>query len=212
MKRLFSLLIGVVGVTLLSVSCVIPEKFTCDINIAKNGTYSVKADGTLVYIGVFDEIKKQGKVSEKTDEDVKSSFEGAFKEETSVKKYEYRNNGREYIEYFKEVTDGSSLDLSASGFPLTITVDPDGIITVKVTAVNSRGKEALEEYSKYGYKLDGKMTITSELPVIDAGGQKVENKYIFFGPKVIKKSVTMATLPLDDIVIKFSAKEKMEQK
>jgi hypothetical protein len=201
MKRLFSLLIGVVGVALLSVSCVIPEKFTCDINITKSGTYSVKANGTLVYIGVFDEIKNQGKVSEKTDEDVKSFFEGAFKEEASVKKYEYRNNGREYIEYFKEVTDGSSLDLSSSGFPLTITVDPDGIITVKVTAISSSGKESLEEYSKYGYKLDGKMTITSELPVIDAGGQNVENKYIFFGPKVIKKSVTMATLPSDDIVI-----------
>jgi hypothetical protein len=192
-------------VILLLASCVIPEKFTCDINITKNGTYSVKASGTLVYYPVFEEIKEQGKVSEETDSDIKSFFDGAIKEEPAIKKYQYQNNGRAYIEYFKEVNDGSSLDLSSSGLPLTINVTQDGYI-VEVSALDSDDKENLEEFTKYGYRLDGKITITSELPIIDAGGQKVANKYFFFGPKVINKAVRIATLPAEDIVVKIGKK------
>jgi hypothetical protein len=203
MKRPFPLLIGAAGAMILLVSCVIPEKFTCDINITKNGTYSVKANGTLVYYTVFDEIEKQGKVSEETNSDIKSFFDEAIKEEPAIKKYQYQNNGRAYIEYFKEVNDGSSLDLSASGLPLTINVTQDGYITVKSSALSSDNKEQLEEFTKYGYKLDGKITITSELPIIDAGGQKVGKKYFFFGPKVINRAVTMTTLPTEDIVVKI---------
>jgi flagellar basal body rod protein FlgF len=203
MKKLFSLLIGAVSVILLLVSCVIPEKFTCDINVTKNGTYSVKAQGNLVYYTVFDEIKEQGKVSEKTDSDIKSFFDGVIKEEPAITKYQYQKNGRAYIEYFKEVNDGSSVDLSSSGLPLTISVDQDGYIIVKTSAVTNDNKEKLEEFAKYGYKLDGKVTITSELPIIDTGGQKVGNKYFFFGPKVINRAVTMTTLPAEDVVVKI---------
>jgi hypothetical protein len=206
MKRLFSLLIGVIGVSLVLLSCVIPEKFTCDINITKSGTYSVAVKGTLVFSGVFDELENQGRVSEKTDNDIKNSFDEELRKEAAIKKYEYKNNGREYIEYLKEVTDGSSLDLSAYGLPLAINVEQNGIISVRLIAVSSNDREFLTEFSKYGYKLDGKITITSELPVIDDGGQKVENKYIFFGPKVINQVITMTTLPSDDIVIRFGAK------
>jgi hypothetical protein len=203
MKRLFSLLICAAGMIFLLASCVIPEQFTCDVNITKNGTYSVRAKGSLVYYTVFGEIKKQGKVSEKTDADIKSFFDGAIKEEPAITKYQYQNNGRAYIEYFKEVNDGSSLDLSSSGLPLTISVSQDGYITIKASALSSNNKEQLEEFTRYGYRLDGKITITSELPIIDTGGQSVRNKYFLFGPKVINRVVTMQTLPTEDIVIKI---------
>jgi hypothetical protein len=192
-----------IGLALISLSCVIPEKFTCDINVKKDGSYSVTAKGTLVYYAIFDEIEEQGKVSEKTDSDVKSFFDGAVKEEPAITKYQYQNNGRAYLEYFKEVNDDSSLDLSASGLPLKIQVDPDGFINITVSALSSGNKEQIEEYSKYGYKLDGAITITSELPVIDAGGQKVGNKYFLFGPKVIKQTITIGTLPESDSIVKI---------
>jgi hypothetical protein len=203
MKKQFLLFIGL---TLLLASCVIPEKFVCDIHITKSGTYSVKANGTMVYYGVFDEIKEQGKLSEKTNSDVKSFFDDALKDEPAITKYQYQNNGRAYIEYFKEVSDGSSLDLSSSGLPLVINTGSDGSITVEASALSSENKTALEEYSNYGYKLDGIIKITSELPIIDAGGQKVENKYFFFGPKVITKAVKVTTLPTEDIVVKIGQK------
>jgi hypothetical protein len=182
---------------------VIPEKFTCDINVKKDGSYSVAAEGTLVYYAVFDEIKKQGKVSEKTDSDVQSVFDQAVKEESAITKYQYQNNGRAYIEYAKDVHDNSPVDLSASGLPLKIRVDQDNIINITISAVSSRQKEQAEEFAKYGYKLDGKITITSELPITDAGGQKVSNKYFLFGPKVIRQTLTVESLPASDIIVKI---------
>ena len=189
-------------------SCVIPEKFTCDINIKENGTYSVSANSTLVFYTVFDEIKKHGKVSEKTDSEIKSYFDEGVKKEPTIKKYQYQNNGRAYVEYFNEVNDGSSVDLSSSGFPLTITVGRDSIITIKAPVVDRDSKKNLQEYAKYGYNLNGTITITSELPIIDAGGQKVGSKYFFFGPQVIKREVTLKTLPEQDIIIKIGKQIK----
>jgi hypothetical protein len=54
-----------------------------------------------------------------------------------------------------------------------------------------------------GYKLDGVIQITSDLPIIDAGGQKIGRKFLIIGPYVIKKPLTMTTLPTEDIVIKI---------
>jgi hypothetical protein len=194
-------LVTLAGLSMLFFSCVIPEQFTCDINVTKNGAYSVQAKGTLVYFMVFEEMEKQGKISAETESDVKSFFDAAVKEEPAIKKYQYQKNGRAYFEYFKEVSDGSSLDLSSAGLPLTIKASSDDSITVKVSAPGKREKEQLAEFAKYGYKLDGKITITSELPIIDAGGQKTGNKYFFFGPKVIKQAVTVNTIPAEDIVV-----------
>jgi uncharacterized protein (DUF2141 family) len=199
-------LVTFAGLSVLFFSCVIPEQFTCDINVTKNGTYSVQAKGTLVYLMVFEEIAEQGKVSAETESDAKSFFDTAIKQEPAIKKYQYQKNGRAYFEYLKEVNDGSSLDLSSAGLPLTVKVNSDDSITVKVSAPDSGEKEQLAEFAKYGYKLDGKITITSELPIIDAGGQKAGNKYFFFGPKVIKQTVTVNTLPAEDIVVTMGGK------
>jgi hypothetical protein len=191
------------GLALISFSCVIPEKFTCNINIKKDGSYSVDAKGTLVYYTIFDEIETQGKISEETNAEVKSFFDGVAPEEPAIKKYQYQNNGRAYIEYLKEVNDHSSLDLSSSGLPIKIAVDADNSIYITISAIGDDEKGHLERFSKYGYKLDGTVTITSELPIIEDGGQKVDNKYVLFGPKVIKRTVTAKTLPESDITIRI---------
>jgi hypothetical protein len=200
MKK-YGWVLGLIGAALLSVSCVIPEEFTCDVAVAKDGTYSVQVKGTLVFYTVFEEIKQEGRVSAKTDSDIRSFFDRAVAKEPAVKKYEYRGNGRAYIEYGKEVKDGSSTDLSSSGLPLTITVYGNDSLVIAVPAIKSKDRESITDYTRYGYKLDGTITITSELPVIDAGGQKVHNKYLLFGPKVISRTVTINTLPAEDIVI-----------
>ncbi|MDR2782417.1 MAG: hypothetical protein LBB48_00990 [Treponema sp.] len=198
MKTRFFLL---VGSAFLLTSCVLAEQFTCDITIGKSGTYSVEFKGTMVFYGVFEEIAENGEVSQETNADIRSFFDDAIKEEPAVRNYEYRNNGRAYIEYFKEINDGSSLDLSSSGLPLVISVDDDAFITVTVPATNRKDKEKLEAFTKQGYRLDGTIKITSELPVIDSGGQKVGNKYFLFGPKVISRTVTVNTLLEEDIVV-----------
>jgi hypothetical protein len=84
---------------------------------------------------------------------------------------------------------------------LVISVGEDSSITVKVSAPNGEDKEKIEEFTKHGYKLDGTVRITSELPVINSGGQKAGNKYFLFGPKVISRTVTVNTLPAEDMIV-----------
>jgi hypothetical protein len=201
MKKKYFWVLPLMGAALLSVSCVIPEKFTCNVTVAKDGSYSVDAKGTLVFYTVFDEIAKNGRVSQETDAEIRSYFDGAVKEEPAVGKYEYRNNGRAYIEYFKKAGGGSPLDLSASGLPLVIKTGADGSVVITISAIDANNRERALEFSRYGYKLDGTITITSELPVISAGGQKVQSKYLLFGPKVISRTVNVNTLPAENIVI-----------
>jgi hypothetical protein len=190
-----------IGVMLLSLSCVIPEKFICKIDIDKQGAYSVDFRGTLLFWAALEEIRNQGKVSSETDRQIKTAFEEWLSIESTIKKYEYRNSGRVYVEYYEKVTDGTSLDLSESfGMPLIIDVDSDMIIITE----RATGGEEIAEFVKLGYKLDGVIEITSELPIIDASGQKTGNKFMLFGPKMIRQVWT--TFPTQDVIIKIGKK------
>ena len=152
----------------------IPEKFTCNIAVDKQGAYSVDFKGTLLYYPVLGEVEKQGKVSEATDQQIKERFDEAVAKEPAIKKYEYRNSGRGYIEYFNKVTDNSTLDLSKLfSLPVVISVQADDIITITARSLTDKNKEQLVGFTKLGYKLDGVIQITSDLPIIDASGQKV---------------------------------------
>jgi hypothetical protein len=82
MKKLFSLLIGV---NLLLVSCVIPEKFTCAINVDNQGTYSVDFKGTLLFWVALEEISKQGKISSGTDGQIKAMFDEWVANDPTIK-------------------------------------------------------------------------------------------------------------------------------
>jgi hypothetical protein len=177
-----------------------PEKFTCNINVDKQGGYSVDFKGTMVYIPALGEIGRQGKISDETENSIKKYLADSVSKEALVKKYEYRNAGRVYIEYFNRITDNSTLDLSGSlGMPLTI--EDSGYGTILITGKAS-GRDALQtfsEYVSYGYKLDGLVQITSELPIVDSGGLKIERKFLFFGPYIVKK--TYKTFPTEDTVV-----------
>jgi hypothetical protein len=96
-KRVFVRMAVFAGLSVVLFSCVIPEKFTCNIAVDKQGAYSVDFKGTLLYFLVLDEVEKQGKVSEATDKQIKAGFDEAVAKEPAVKKYEYRNSGRGYI-------------------------------------------------------------------------------------------------------------------
>jgi hypothetical protein len=199
MKKILAFL---AGLSVLFFSCVLPEKFTCNINVDKQGAYSADFKGTLVFIPALEEIGENGKVSEETDSGIKEYLDTSVSKETLIKKYEYRNSGRVYIEYLNNVTDGSTLDLSGSlGMPLTIRGSDDGYITITGKAAGSDALRKFSEYVSFGYKLDGVVQITSELPIVDAGGLKVGRKFLFFGPYIVKQEYK--TFPTEDIVLKI---------
>jgi hypothetical protein len=153
-----------------------------------------------VYIPALEEIGEQGKVSAETDKDIKEYLDDSVSKEPLVKKYEYRNSGRVYIEYLNNVTDGSAVDLSSSlGMPLTIVTPGDGTIIITGQAAGGSALEKFSEYVSFGYKLDGLVQIISDLPIADAGGLNVGRKFLFFGPYVVKKEYK--TFPAEDVVI-----------
>jgi hypothetical protein len=167
--------------------------------VDKQGGYSVEFKGTLLYWLALDEISEQGEVSAETDNQIKTLFDEWVADESTIKKYEYRNSGRAYVEYFNMVTDDSTLDLSDSfGLPLIISVSQDGIITITEEATENEG---LPELLKLGYKLDGVIEITSDLLIIDSGGQKARRKFIVTGPYLIKQIFT--SFPTHDVIIKI---------
>jgi hypothetical protein len=188
------------GLSMALFSCIMPEKFTCNINVDKQGAYSADFKGTVVYIPALEEIGEQGKVSDETDSGIKEYLEESVSKDTLIKKYEYRNSGRIYVEYFNSVADDSTIDLSNSlGLPLSIKGSGDGSIIITGKAVGSDALKKFSEYVSFGYKPDGLVQITSELPITDAGGLKIGRKYLFIGPYVVKKEYK--TFPAEDVVI-----------
>jgi hypothetical protein len=205
MKKKILLCFATIGIVFLFVACVIPEKFTCAINVDKQGAYSVDFKGILLFWAALEDVEKQGKVSAETDRQIKEMFDELIPKEPMIKKYEYRNSGRAYVEYFNKVTDNSTLDLSESfGMPLIISVSQDGTIIITEKAVGGETLQMMSDFVKSGYKMDGVIEITSDLPIIDAGGQKVGRKFLLIGPQVIKQVLT--TFPTQDVVIKIKKK------
>ncbi|MDR2483660.1 MAG: SH3 domain-containing protein [Treponema sp.] len=196
MKKLFAALFGV---SLLMFSCLIPEKFTCAINVDKYGAYSIDFKGTILFYAALEEIEEEGSVSADTDRQIQKVFAEWSREEPRIKKYEYRNAGRAYVEFYQRVTDGSSVDLSDEfGLPLRIDVYPDEI-TITEEAADGETARLLTGFVQLGYKLDGRINITSELPIINPGRQKVGRKYVVFGPQVINQ--TFKAFPsLDEVI------------
>jgi hypothetical protein len=198
MKKIF---IALFGVFLLLGSCIIPEQFTCAVSVDKHGAYTIDFKGTILFYTALEEIKEQGAVSAEADQQIKEMFDEWIRQDPRIKKYAYRNSGRAYIEFYQHVTDGSSLDLSDEfNLPLRVNVYPD-TITITEEAVDEESAAIIAEFVKLGYKLDGRINITSELPIIDSGRQKVGKKYIVFGPQVINQ--TFKTFPSMDVVIKI---------
>jgi hypothetical protein len=97
------LLLTFAGLSVLFFSCVIPEQFTCAIDVDKQGAYSVDFKGTLLFWAALEEVEKQGKVSSETDAQIKKMFDESIAKEPAIKKYEYRNSGRAYVEYYNKI-------------------------------------------------------------------------------------------------------------
>ena len=91
MKKAFVLF---AGVSLLTLSCVLPEKFTCSITVDKRGAYSIDFKGTffLWIIG----MEEEEVFSPEADIRIKEIFDAWAAEEPAVKKYEYRYSCRAY--------------------------------------------------------------------------------------------------------------------
>jgi hypothetical protein len=172
MKKIFLLILT----CFLFASCVLAEKFTCEIVVQDASHYSVNFKGTLVSSMALLEIEDSGKLSKETDREIKAAFDELIpklKEElpqyeganVTIKSYRYQNNGRAYIEYIIVKKDDELLELMDIGLPLRISsyLDDNSMLIEIENSVDA------EELSEYGYKMDGKLIINSRLPILTRG-------------------------------------------
>jgi hypothetical protein len=189
MKKIFLLIIT----CFLFASCVLAEKFTCEIVVQDASHYSVNFKGTLVSSEALLEIGDIGKLSKETDREIKAAYDELIpklKEElpqyeganVTIKSYKYQNNGRAYIEYIIVKKDGESLELMDIGLPLCISnyLDDNSLL------IEIEGSGYITEaLSEYGYKMDGKIIINSRLPILTRGAfgdnliPEINGRYIF---------------------------------
>ena len=167
-------------------ACLIPEKFTCNIRINADGSYSVSYIGTVVDTDVLIAMSS----NTFNENEYRETDLGEMKSFYSLNEASYVNNGRFNV----------SLDTSSNtGAPTNIFTVMDiglreGAIIVQIIGSG----ENSDSLKSLGYKIDGTIKIVSDIPVKDAGGNKVERDGAI---NVI--TLNLKELPKNDIVISF---------
>jgi hypothetical protein len=173
-------------------SCVLAEKFTCEIDVQDATHYSINFRGTLVSLAALLYIETEGKLSKEVDRQIKEEFDNQISElkealpeyegaDVTIKSYKYQNNGRAYLEYVIVKKDGELLDLTNFGLPLRTSwyYDENSMLIEIESSVDTEG------LSEYGYKMDGKLIINSRIPILIRGAfgnnmvPEKNGKYIF---------------------------------
>ena len=176
-------------------SCVIPEKYSCEIEVKDLKNYSVSFKGTVFFWMAVEEISAKGSLSRETDNEIKKIFDEWTVTDPKIMAYQYLNNGRAYIEYQETINDGSALDFSENlGLPLRINVIGNNSIMIKIDS--SGDDDFFPELNRYGYKMDGNLVVISQIPIIESSGiqiQRQNNKYI------VQK--TLSSFPENEIII-----------
>lgn len=189
-KRLFNMFTILCAITLVLSSCLLPEKFSCSVDIKTDGSYSVAFKGTVVDFNVL-KAMQEGLFSEEGLSDIVENYKsgGYFSVVKAAK------NGRIYVESFHTASDGSPLEIFEGMAFISVGLD-SGAIKVSIVGSEPDMKETL---SSFGYKIDGSLIITSEIPIENAGTNKIQ--------KIGKKSIikkTFKELPKVEETISFA--------
>lgn len=155
MKKLL-LKVLCVSLTFLLSACFFPEKFDSDIQIGKDGSYTFRYDGILTFVMARAEQVKAGKLSAKTDADLKK-LESDFKKDPGFKSAEYIGNSQYKVRYEKT---GLLADKQTFNFPgdaAIITVSRKGNL-VEIKGLKLSAKE-LEQLKPLKMEMDGKISL-----------------------------------------------------
>jgi hypothetical protein len=171
LKKVFLLIL----ICFLFASCVLAEKFTCEIDVQDATHYSINFKGTVVSLAALLAIEDEGKLSKEIDRQIKDEFDNQISElkealheyegaDVTIKSYKYQNNGRAYLEYVIVKKDGELLDLTNFGLPLRTGYYDKNSMRIEIeSSVDTEG------LSEYGYKMDGKLIINSKIPILIFG-------------------------------------------
>ena len=138
-------------VALLS-GCLIPEHFVAKIEVQPDASYTFHYAGTAVHGLAAAEIKKNGSLSEKSQNGYKLEADKMTKNQ-EIRRAAYKGNGRYELEIESKKKPGEALRM----FDIfTVNTGKDGVMTIASNEVTENSKQALE---KLGIIIDGTLEV-----------------------------------------------------
>lgn len=145
-------------------SCFYPEKFNATLNIDKSGSYSFVYDGTLVFLK-FDSEKDEPLLTDQDPQKIKK-LEEELKKDPNFQKVKYTGKDRFKVLYRREGVIEPNVKtrlLDKSCRIISIRQITPGKILVKGANLDEVDMENLK---KVNYRLQGKLTVTTNAKVI----------------------------------------------
>jgi hypothetical protein len=163
--------LAVICVPLLLGGCFVPEKFSANIVIHKDGSYTYTYDGTLVFV-----LAQAGKADLFDDEAVLREIAVGLRQFERVQKAEYLGKGRYAVSIERFAARGETsyfLNKEETSYFLgkeheelklfSIEPQPDGVILIRAWRPDAKVMRQLNEIGvKIDGKIDGALTVTVE--------------------------------------------------
>lgn len=195
MKKIQMVKIIMLMFTLMFCSCILPENFECSLFINKDGSSGYNFVGTVVDTEILAEIKDKNNNVTRADEDSYREYMDQILDNDSFTNYRYEGKGRARVEFSDTViNEDLSVGIMYQWFGI---VREQGIVKFVFEQADA---DSLAQLNDLDFKMKGEITLTSELPVIDSAGYKVQNKR---GKYIIKLKVD--SIPQEPLVITFQA-------
>lgn len=188
------LFLAALALCLIFCSCLLPESFTCNINIYADGSYSLRYEGTMVLYDVLREMSGKTIVDPAKDRMFEQLY-AATEADTNFSQFKYLGNGRAQGIYEKSVKDKSPLSFYGDFPSISISTVEGGIIAIRETGMDSVNKNQLKAL---GYQIQGTVIITSELEPLKNIGLPFEKRGNLY---VIRQEIR--NIPDSDILILF---------
>lgn len=151
MRKPFTLLTVTVMAALLA-GCLIPERFTAQVDVHPDASFSYLYEGTAVDAMGMMKLRKQGALSDKDHQGLTAQAQ-EMEKDPDVKKVVYNGKARFSLEIAGKRPAGESLRLLDM---FSVQTDPDGVMTIAAKPLKEKEKNDLLQL---GIHLNGKLKV-----------------------------------------------------
>jgi hypothetical protein len=152
MKKTLLSLAAAAGASILLTGCLVPEKFTANIDVQKTGAYAFNYSGTMVNALALMDIKSSGKLTEKSELALRADAD-KIKKDPEVKSISYLGGGRYKLDYAASREPGKPLKFIDT---FKVVTGKDGVTTISSIEMSARDRQELESL---GLSIDGNLSV-----------------------------------------------------
>lgn len=195
-KRFFNIVLALV--TLLIASCLMPEKFLLEIDIDGNGNVTYTYNGTIADVRILMGLAESGQPTAEEEKEIQAYFE-ELRTYPGIKKYTYMDIGRAKV----VMTEMNSSGVGIGSMQWVSFERANG----QVLYTQSSFYEYISELNKINFKINGKISITSDLPILSQSGLPANaSKKTARGKTTVTYTISNETMQEANTTILFGKK------